>query len=138
MDRVEGQGSVQVPPLKMDQPQARVVMEAKAAKADAHIEELLRVAEPQQTSHLAFALNKSIYAVGDVAFFRSLTLDRFNLTPPTHFQSPLLAIRCSTIMAAPSKELPGQTNAGGIGGGELASLTPDLASGEYALVQISA
>ena len=132
VDRVEGEGNVLVPALKSGQREARVVMEAKAAKSEARIEETLRVAEPQQSSHLA--LNKSLYAVGDVALFRSLTLDRFNLTPPV---KPI-ALRYTLLddKGRAVREFPGQTNAGGIAAGQLA-LTPDLASGAYAL-QVSA
>src|SRR5262249_1336004 len=77
-------------------------------------------------SHLA--LNKSVFQVGELLFFRTLTLERFSLKPVAE-KIPLLF----TLLDAKGravKQMPGQTGAGGIGGGEFA-LTSDLAAGEY-------
>ncbi len=124
VDRLEGAGNVVIPALKGGQREARVVMEAKAAKGEARVEETLRVAEQRQSSHLA--LNKSLYAVGDVVLFRSLTLNQYNLTPPP--QPVPLRYTLLDNNGRAVRELAGTTNEGGIGAGALA-LTPDLASG---------
>lgn len=128
VDRVVGKGNVQIPPVKLHDQQARVVVEARAEKADARLAETLGVAEPVQTSFLA--LNKVVYAIGDVLFFRGLTVDRFNLKPPA--QPVPLRYALVDDAGRTRRELSGQTNAGGISGGELA-LTPDLPSGVYEL-----
>jgi hypothetical protein len=108
--------------------EAKLVVESTSLNAHARIEETIRIQEPTLVTHLA--LNKALFQVGEVMFFRTLTLERFSLKPAAE-KIPLLF----TLLDAKGrtiKQIPGQTEAGGIGGGEFA-LTNDLAAGEYTL-----
>ena len=127
VDRIEGEGTVQVPGLERGS-QARLRVEAKAGKGDAKVEESLRVAEPTHASHVA--LNKSTYFIGENLFFRALTLDRFTLKPP----ATALPLRFTLVDATGRtvREMPGQTGDGGISFGEWA-LETDIVSGKYTL-----
>ncbi|HWY87009.1 MAG TPA: zf-HC2 domain-containing protein, partial [Gemmataceae bacterium] len=127
VDRIEGEGTVQVPGLPTGT-RARLQVEAKAGKGDAKVEESLQVAEPVHASHLA--LNKSTYYIGENLFFRTLTLDRFSLKPP----AVPVNLRFTLVDTGGRivREMPGQTGPGGISGGEWA-LDTDLAGGKYTL-----
>jgi hypothetical protein len=107
---------------------AKLVVETAGGEARATISETIRMQEPALITHLA--VNKSVFQVGEVLFFRTLTLERFSLKPvaqeiPLFFS--LVNDKGKTV-----KQMPGETGAGGIGGGELA-LTTDLPAGEYTL-----
>jgi len=123
VDRTEGDKNIQV---KVDRA-ARIVLEAKDGKDIAKIEETLQLSNPVHSSHLA--LNKSLYNVGEVLFFRSLTLDRYTLKPPA--QPVSLRFSLNDANGRPVvKDIYTRTVDGGISGGELA-LTPNIPSGMY-------
>lgn len=129
-ERIDGAGTIQVPALKLPAQKTgplKVTVEARNNSGKATtMEETLRVTEPTNASHLA--LNKSIYYVGEVLFFRTLTLDRYNLKPPE--QALPLRFTLLDAQGRAVKELQGQTGPGGVSGGELA-LTQDLMAGNY-------
>jgi anti-sigma factor RsiW len=109
----------------------RLFIEARSAQAKEIIEQPLVVEEPTFLTHLT--LNKSTYAVGEVVFFRTVTLERYALTPvdrPVALAYTLQRVAGAKLV--PFKEVQGTTEVGGIGGGELA-LTDDLAEGDYVL-----
>ena len=75
-------------------------------------------------------LNKRLYGVGEIVFFRSVTLDRFTLRPPDkslRLQHSLLDAQGKAVLS-----LANATGAGGIASGEFA-LTKELAEGDYTL-----
>src|SRR5437868_6980421 len=59
VDAIKGEGNIQVPGLKSAGPTMRLQMTAKAANAEAKIEDVLPVTEPSHVSHLA--LDKTLY-----------------------------------------------------------------------------
>jgi hypothetical protein len=106
----------------------QLVVEASSGDARARVDQGIRLKEPALVTHLA--LNKSVFQVEEVLFFRTLTLERFSLRPvaekiPLFFS--LVDAKGKTV-----KQIPGQSGEGGIGGGEFA-LTKDLPAGEYTL-----
>ncbi len=128
VDAIQGQGRVQLPGIKIASPATQLLMEAKGDRDATKFEETLQVAEASNASQLV--TNKSLYFLGEMLFFRSLTLDRYSLKPPAqpvplHFS--LIDAKGRTL-----KEQSGQTGPGGIGGGELA-LTTDLPGGKLYL-----
>lgn len=125
--RSKGDLTLTVPAGKLTGEKANVVVTAQADPA-ARVEATLQRAEPSHVTHLT--LNKSIYQVGEVVFFRSLTLERFSLQPPT--QNVPLSFSLVDANGQSVMELSGQAGEGGIGGGEFA-LTDDLPSGSYRL-----
>ncbi len=128
-DRVAGEGSIQVPGLGISGEPAALTFVPERGQA---VNGTIRVAEAVYVSHLA--LNKSLYYVGDVLFFRALTLERYSLTPAKETLS--LRFTLTDANGRIVKELPGQTGPGGISAGEMA-LTPELVSGSYTF-QVSA
>jgi hypothetical protein len=88
----------------------------------------LSVQAPSYLTHLV--LNKAAYRIGEVLFFRTLTLERFSLRPPG--QPLQLTYTLRDPRGAVVKQLPGQIHTDGIGGGDIA-LTPNLIDGEYTL-----
>ncbi|HYV36643.1 MAG TPA: zf-HC2 domain-containing protein, partial [Gemmataceae bacterium] len=96
----------------------RLVIEAGTGAAKEVIEQPLSVSEPSYVTHVA--TNKSVFHGGDTIFFRTLTLDRYALTP---IDRPL-ALSCNLYHVAggnlaPVKELLCTTQSGGIAGGEI-------------------
>ncbi|MBI3412239.1 MAG: zf-HC2 domain-containing protein [Planctomycetes bacterium] len=125
-----GETSITIPPgLQLDT--AQLVVRTVGA-APAEVRETLRRASPSFATHLA--INKSLYRVGDVVFFRTLTLDRLSFKPP----EDSIPLRFSLVNAKGTavKQLLGQTGPGGISGGTFA-LTADLPNGDYA-IQVAA
>lgn len=106
----------------------RLLVEASAGTAMARVEEAIKLESPEHLAHLA--LNKSIYQVGEVVFFRALVLQSFNLKLPER----ALPVQVSLIDAQGKtvKQLALATGAGGVAAGELA-LTQDLLAGTYVL-----
>src|SRR5262249_48194457 len=92
------------------------------------LREPVQVKEPSCTTHLA--LNKPSYRVGDVLFFRTLTLERFSLKPPAQ----KIGLRYTLFDAQRKRVMQRESVAGpgGVGGGEFA-LTEQLADGDYTL-----
>lgn len=107
---------------------AQLLVEARTEDAVARVEEAIRLETPAHVAHLS--LNKSVYQVGEVVFFRALALESFSLKPPAE----PLALQFSLVDPAgkPTMQLAIATGAGGIAAGELA-LTQELVSGTYAL-----
>lgn len=99
---------------------------ARTATASAQVKEELNRSQPTHVTHLA--LSKPAYHIGEVLFFRTLTLDHFSLKPP---ETPL-QLRYALIDAQGKALMTDQgvTGPGGIGGGEF-PLQPNLASGIY-------
>lgn len=128
----KGEAICQLPGLDVPDG-ARVLVEARpdgaqAKVAEVRVEEAQRPASPSHATHLA--LNKSSYRVGEVVFFRTLTLDRFTLRPPA--QSIPLNIHLLDASGKTALQFVAQTGPGGVSGGEL-PLIPELASGTYSL-----
>jgi hypothetical protein len=110
----------------------RLVVEVRSRSAKEVIDQPLGVEAPTFLTHLY--LNKSTYRIGEVAFFRTVTLDRFALTPVDKVVNLQYALcQVSGQKLELRKRLEGATQAGGIGGGEFA-LTDDLAEGDYLLI----
>jgi alpha-2-macroglobulin-like protein len=107
----------------------------RAGEAEEVLEQTLDVVAPAYQTYLA--TNKRLYRTGETLYFRSVTLDRFGLTPvsePLPLQYTLVSL--DGAKSGVLKELQGMTVTGGIGGGELA-LTDDLPDGDYALLAAS-
>lgn len=128
----KGEGAVTVPAGLPINESAVLVIQAESGAAQSEIRETLRRAQQTYASHLA--INKSSYQVGEVVFFRTLTLDRFSLKPPE--QSLPLRFNLINADGKTVKQLAGQTGPGGISGGVFA-VTNDLASGGY-VIQVTA
>src|SRR5262249_35078216 len=92
------------------------------------LREPIQVKQPSCATHLA--LNKSSYRVGEVLFFRTLTLERFSLKPPAENIALRYTLRDPQGKALIQRE--NFTGPGGVGGGEFA-LTDSLADGDYTL-----
>lgn len=120
-----GEAALHTPPLPGANV-AKVVVQAKAGPATAEITETVTPVAPRHVTHLA--VNKNAYYVGEVLFFRTLTLDSFTLKPPA--QSVPLQFSLIDSSGRLVKQVEGQTGPGGVSGGELA-LTQDLISGNY-------
>jgi hypothetical protein len=114
--------------LAVNKGASRLVVEARTSVAAASVQEPIRIDEPTFVSHLS--MNKSVYQVGDVLFFRSLTLERFSLKPPA--EKIPLTFTLLNAQGQAVKQFPGLTGPGGIVAGELA-VTPDLVGGDYSL-----
>jgi hypothetical protein len=127
VDKITGAGIVQLQEAPGEEALS-VRVEAKAVRGKAVIAETIQLAEPTYASHLT--LNKSLYYVGDLLFFRALTLDRYSLKPPA--QPLALRFTLSDANGRVWRELPAHTASGGISGGEFA-LTGDLVNGSYTL-----
>lgn len=106
----------------------RLSVRAETDGAVAAIEETLHLQAPEFRTHLT--LNKGIYRVGEVLFFRTLTLERFTHRPPQK-EIPLRFELLDGVGRA-VKELVGRSGAGGIAAGTFA-LTDDLVPGTYSL-----
>jgi anti-sigma factor RsiW len=108
---------------------ARLVVEANNGQVRDVIEQPLTVAEPTYATHIA--LNKSAFRAGETVLFRTVTLERFALTPidrpvPLNFTLYRLAGK----ILEPVKRLQCTTGAGGVGGGEFV-VGSELVPGEY-------
>jgi hypothetical protein len=113
--------------LKLDK-NVRLEVAAKHGASQAELRETLGVAPTSHLVHLA--LNKSMFQLGEVVFFRALALERFSLKPPA---SPL-PLRFSLVDAhgKTALEANASTGSGGIAGGEFA-LTDKLPPGMYTI-----
>lgn len=113
--------------LKLDK-NVRLEVAAKHGASQAEVRETLSVAPTSHLVHLA--LNKSMFQLGEVVFFRALALERFSLKPPA---SPL-PLRFTLIDAHGKTVLEANatTGSGGIAGGEFA-LTDKLPPGMYTI-----
>jgi hypothetical protein len=92
------------------------------------IEETLPAAAPGFLTHLA--LDKHVYRPGEIVFFRSATLEADTLRPPSQpvsLEYSLVGPRGKVVY-----RFRGQTQDGGIGGGEF-PLSTDVTEGEYTL-----
>src|SRR5207249_18622 len=110
----------------------RLIVEAKSGTAKEVVEHEFVVEEPTYLTHVA--LNKLTYGIGEVVFFRTVTLDRFALAPirqPLDLTYSLCQVVDGKLVSR--KQLHGTTEQGGIGGGELA-LTDDLPEGDFCLL----
>ena len=110
---------------------AQLVVEAQSGLAIETVEQPLPVVEPAFVTHLA--LNKTSFKPGDTLFFRTVTLDRFALTPA---DKPLTFV-CGLYRAAEQggalvKQLECTTGSGGVSGGDFV-LADDLPQGDYLL-----
>ncbi|MCI0456101.1 MAG: zf-HC2 domain-containing protein [Gemmataceae bacterium] len=106
---------------------ARLEVKARRGDAAQKIEELLTVAGPSRTAHLA--ANKGTYRPGEVLFFRALVLDRFSLRTP---ESELAVVfTLNDRNNRPVRRLEAVTK-DGVASGEFA-LTTDLSDGSYTL-----
>jgi hypothetical protein len=125
----KGEALVSLPAgLKAAEDQAQLVVDATSGEARARVEETIRLKDPELVTHLA--LNRSVFQVGEVIFFRTLTLERFSLKPVAE-KIPLFF----TLVDAKGKaikQMAGESGEGGIGGGDFA-LAKDLPAGEYTL-----
>lgn len=107
----------------------RLHVAATATDARGLLNETLHVGQPELLTHLA--LSKMLYQPGDVLFFRSVTVDRFTLTPaPAGMQ-----VHCTLKNAQDQlvQEMKTTLTEGGIGGGALQLPRERLAEGEYTL-----
>ncbi len=141
---------VQLPPNLTGQLALEVEGRTEALKEPITLREILGRDQPAHVTHIA--LSKASYRIGEILFFRTLTLQQYSLQPPaiprffTHGQGLLgggsifqaratgipLVFTLLDAKGQPRKQLYGETGPGGISGGELA-LTDDLADGEYTL-----
>lgn len=106
----------------------RATLEVEARPGTDPVRESIKIEEPAYVTHIA--MSKSAYRIGEVLFFRTLTLQRFSLKPPTE-KIPLVYALVDAHGKTRRQHL-GLINDGGIGGGEFA-LTKDLPDGEYTL-----
>jgi hypothetical protein len=115
--------------VRPDAKLARLEVEVRGSgpRARARLEEAITIPAPVYASHLA--TSKPVYRTGEILFFRSLTLDRFRLTPPAEE----LRLRYSLLdPEGKSVFLSESRTRSGIAGGEVA-LAPDLREGDYTL-----
>jgi hypothetical protein len=125
----KGEAVVSLPAgLKTAADQVQLVIEATSGEAHARVQETIRMKEPGLVTHLA--LNKSVFQVGEVIFFRTLTLERFSLKPVAE-KIPLF-FTLVDVKGKAVKRIAGESGEGGIGGGDFA-LAKDLPAGEYTL-----
>lgn len=103
-------------------------LEAKNERAAARVQEPLAVAAPVHVNHTA--LNKTTFQVGDIAFFRNLTVEKFSLKPPEQRLGLNFTLRDPSGNIV--RQVPMQTDKAGITDGQLA-LTDDLPGGNYTL-----
>ncbi|MGF1581371.1 MAG: anti-sigma factor family protein [Gemmataceae bacterium] len=129
----DGSCLLKIPPNLNVKPNENLKLSVQArvpgTQAQASVEQSLLAKTPQFLSHLA--LNKSVYRTNDILFFRTLTLDRFRLTPPKkefQFRYSILDSAGEVIQTLLSK-----STKAGIGGGEFA-LTNQFKDGTYALL----
>ena len=114
-------------PAGLARKSAKVRITARAGQGPPAVAEL-RPAEPVYLMHLA--TNKSSYNVKELLFFRTVTLEDYSLKPiatPIALRYSLKDMDGKTVM-----KLEGETDPGGIGGGEF-FLTDDIPSGMYYL-----
>jgi anti-sigma factor RsiW len=107
----------------------RLLVQATNTVTTETVEQALTVAEPTYATHVA--LNKTRFRSGDKLLFRTVTLDRFALTPierPMTLDCNLCRLAGSDLV--PVKELQAVPGTGGVTGGELI-LTDDLQAGDY-------
>ena len=110
-------------------PSPRLEVAATATDARGQLREALQVGEPELLTHLTLA--KVLYQPGDVLFFRSVTVDRFSLTPvPAGMQ---LRYALKNAQGEAVREMTTSLGEGGIGGGALQLPRERLAEGEYTL-----
>jgi hypothetical protein len=127
--RSKGEVDITVPAgLKVDGSGARLEVAAQARDATARVAETLRIEEPTLVTHLT--LNKSSFQIGEILFFRTVTLERFSLRPPAERVSLRYAL--VSPQGKVVRQVQGATGPGGIGGGEFA-LGTDLEGGDYTL-----
>src|SRR5262249_40460548 len=107
---------------------ATIEVESTFAGRVAKVTEAVEVKEPTYITHLA--LNKSSYRIGELLFFRTLTLERYSLKPAPAKIELQYMLRDANRQIKMS--LPGLTGEAGISGGEFA-LTDDLLDGVYTL-----
>ena len=125
----KGEALVSLPAgLKAAEDQAQLVVEATSGEARARVEETIRLKDPELVTHLV--LNRSVFQVGEVIFFRTLTLERFSLKPVAE-KIPLF-FTLVDVKGKAVKRIAGESGEGGIGGGDFA-LAKDLPAGEYTL-----
>ncbi len=129
----DGTCALEIPP-RLGVPakeELKLLVEARVVggRGRSSLRETLVAKQPQFISHLT--LNKSVYRTNDILFFRTLTLDRFRLTPP----NKELQFRYSIVNSSGSvvKSLLSKSTKDGIGGGEFA-LTEEFAAGAYSLL----
>lgn len=124
-----GEAVIHVPgDLKLESTSnVRLEVTARNGLAEETVRQELAVLQPTCTTHVA--LNKPAHRIGEMLFFRTLTLDRFSLEPPAS------GVALSYSLVDPRgrvvRRLEGTTQHG-IGCGEFA-LSDDLMSGEYTL-----
>jgi hypothetical protein len=106
----------------------RLEIEALGPKSQVRVQDQLSLLPSACVTHLA--IDKAIYRVGDILFFRSLTLDRFSHRPPG--EEFLLVATLTDGSGTRHMHNFGKIRPEGIGGGEFA-LTKDLAAGECTL-----
>jgi hypothetical protein len=116
----------------------RLHIEVSNGVAKEIIEEPLAAAMPTYVSHVS--LSKTTCHPGETVFFRSVTLERFALTPidrPVALSFTLY--RVTGAIPEPVKSLQTTTGVGGVAGGDFA-LPTDLVPGQYlfALTEIPA
>jgi hypothetical protein len=107
----------------------RLEVRASAGELSTEIREEVIIAPADPLTQLT--LNKRNYQVGEIVFFRSVTLDRYSLRPierKLHIQHSLRDAEGKTVLARSDV-----TGAGGIASGEFA-LTRNLAEGDYTLL----
>jgi hypothetical protein len=110
----------------------RLVVEVKSGSAKEVLDQALAIEPPSYLTHLC--LDKNSYRIGESVLFRTVTLERFALTPvdrPVQLRYSLCKVAGQKLEVR--KQAEGTTQAGGIGGGEFL-LTEDLPEGDYLLV----
>jgi hypothetical protein len=127
---IRGGRSLRVPANLSVSPQtkARLEIRASAGSATDTVEEVVTPVPDAPLTQLT--LNKRLYHVGEIVFFRSVTLERYTLRPPEkplRLQQALRDPQGKTVVSFTTA-----TGPGGIASGELA-LTKDLAEGDYTL-----
>ncbi len=121
-----GQARIVIPAVKAES--VRLVVEARTDKAQARVEETLRVSPAALAAHVA--TSKSSYRPGDALFFRVLALERFSLQPPAKpvpLRAELVNVQNNVIA-----QLSGTTDAAGIFAGQL-RVAENLDLGKYTL-----
>ncbi|GEM_PF-4504880 len=111
----------------------RLEVAAKHGTKQAEVRETIRVSPANHVVHLA--LNKSMYQLGEVVFFRALALERYNLKPP----SQPLPLKVALVNAEGKSVLNVDTAAGpgGMASGEFA-LVSTLPAGMYTMQVVAA
>jgi hypothetical protein len=127
---ISGGRSLRLPAKLPVTPQTKARLEFRASaggETDTVAEDVTAVPDAPLTQ---LTLNKRLYYVGEIVFFRSVTLERYTLRPPekpVRLQQSLRDPQGKTVVSFTTA-----TGPGGIASGELA-LTKDLAEGDYSL-----